>query len=56
VDRARIALGEPIASEFTPVAWPRPEGTLPAAPPPIDPPRRGWPGWRGVAAQGTAAR
>jgi ectoine hydroxylase-related dioxygenase (phytanoyl-CoA dioxygenase family) len=56
VDRARIALGEPIASEFTPIAWPaRPDGALPAAPPPIDPPRRGWPGWRGVASPTTAA-
>jgi len=35
VERARIAMGAVIASDITPVAWPRPEGDLP--PPPAEP-------------------
>jgi ectoine hydroxylase-related dioxygenase (phytanoyl-CoA dioxygenase family) len=36
VDRAGIAAGEPIRSDVTPLAWPRPAGEpLPAPPPPI---------------------
>jgi ectoine hydroxylase-related dioxygenase (phytanoyl-CoA dioxygenase family) len=42
VERAGIAPGEPIRSAFTPIAWPRSEGELPAPPPP--PPKRLW-GW-----------
>lgn len=45
VDRAGIEPGAPIASEVTPLAWPRPRGDLPLAPPCPDPPIRGWPGW-----------
>jgi ectoine hydroxylase-related dioxygenase (phytanoyl-CoA dioxygenase family) len=45
VDRGAIAVGAPIASPFTPLAHPRPEGDLPPAPPPLDPPLPGWPGW-----------
>ena len=48
VDRAAIARGQKIDSEFTPLAWPRPaDALLPAAPPLPDPLRRGWPGWPG---------
>jgi ectoine hydroxylase-related dioxygenase (phytanoyl-CoA dioxygenase family) len=32
VDRYDVQVGEPIASEATPVAWPRPAGDLPAPP------------------------
>lgn len=32
VDRFGIGVGAPIASEATPIAWPRPEGDLPPAP------------------------
>ena len=32
VDRGGIEVGEPIASEVTPLAWPRPEGDLPPTP------------------------
>jgi hypothetical protein len=32
VDRAGIAAGEPIASDVTPIAWPRPAGDLPTPP------------------------
>jgi ectoine hydroxylase-related dioxygenase (phytanoyl-CoA dioxygenase family) len=32
VERAGIALGEVIASDVTPIAWPRPEGDLPEPP------------------------
>jgi hypothetical protein len=32
VDRAGIEAGEPIASDVTPIAWPRPDGDLPPAP------------------------
>ncbi len=35
VDRARIPPGARIESEFTPIAWPRPEGDLPPAPRPL---------------------
>lgn len=41
VDRARIEIGAPIDSEFTPIAWPRAD--LPPTPPPPDPPLMGWP-------------
>jgi ectoine hydroxylase-related dioxygenase (phytanoyl-CoA dioxygenase family) len=34
VDRPGIAVGAPIASDVTPVAWPREPGDLPAPPPP----------------------
>jgi hypothetical protein len=34
VDRGGIEAGAPIASDVTPVAWPRPDGDLP--PPPAD--------------------
>ena len=34
VDRAGIAVGAPIASDVTPIAWPRPAGDLPVPPPP----------------------
>jgi ectoine hydroxylase-related dioxygenase (phytanoyl-CoA dioxygenase family) len=39
VDRAAIAVGEPIRSDVTPIAWPRPSGDLPPTPPPwnVDP-------------------
>lgn len=45
VDRAGIAPGAVVASDVTPIAWPR-EG-LPEPPPPPQPPIPGWPGWRG---------
>lgn len=32
VDRAGIEVGDPIQSDVTPVAWPRPEGDLPSPP------------------------
>jgi ectoine hydroxylase-related dioxygenase (phytanoyl-CoA dioxygenase family) len=32
VDRGGIEMGQPIASEVTPIAWPRPDGDLPATP------------------------
>jgi ectoine hydroxylase-related dioxygenase (phytanoyl-CoA dioxygenase family) len=35
VDRARIPIGAVIASDVTPVAWPRPAGDLPQPPPPM---------------------
>lgn len=43
VDRSGIALGEPIASPLTPIAWPRPDGDLPPPPPPLREPMWGWP-------------
>jgi len=43
VDRAGIALGGPIESAVTPIAWPRPAGDLPPAPPAMDPWSWGWP-------------
>ena len=43
VDRAGIAVGDPIASEVTPIVWPRPPGGLPPAPPRPNPPLPGWP-------------
>jgi len=42
VDRAGIAEGDPIRSELTPIAWPRPTGDLPPLPP--RPPHVMW-GW-----------
>jgi ectoine hydroxylase-related dioxygenase (phytanoyl-CoA dioxygenase family) len=45
VDRPGIAIGDPIASDLTPLAWPRDEGSLPEPPAPPDPPVPGWPGW-----------
>jgi hypothetical protein len=48
VDRAGIEPGAPVASDFTPIAWPREDGDLPLPPPPPDPPLRGWPGWPGA--------
>jgi ectoine hydroxylase-related dioxygenase (phytanoyl-CoA dioxygenase family) len=43
VDRAGIGVGDVIASDVTPIAWPRPAGDLP--PPPPRPAERlpGWP-------------
>ena len=35
VDRDGIEVGAPIAGPCTPMVWPRPEGDLPAPPPPI---------------------
>jgi hypothetical protein len=32
VDRARIEVGQPIASDVTPIAWPRQGGDLPPTP------------------------
>jgi ectoine hydroxylase-related dioxygenase (phytanoyl-CoA dioxygenase family) len=43
VDRARIADGAPIASDVTPVAWPRPDGDLPPRPAEPWPATPGWP-------------
>ena len=45
VDRGAIEVGAPIDSPYTPIAHPRPAGDLPEAPPPLSPPRPGWPGW-----------
>lgn len=45
VDRAGIRPGERIASVFTPVAHPRPPGSLPETPPPLPKPMPNWPGW-----------
>jgi ectoine hydroxylase-related dioxygenase (phytanoyl-CoA dioxygenase family) len=45
VDRGGIAVGAPIASPLTPIAYPRPEGDLPESPPPAETPYPGWPGW-----------
>ncbi len=47
VDRPGVGIGEKIASDLTPVAWPRPPGDLPATPPPPSPLLPGWPGWKG---------
>jgi hypothetical protein len=44
VDRPGIAPGAPVASDVTPIAWPRAEGDLPSPPPLPDPPIPGWPG------------
>ncbi len=44
VDRARIPPGGLVASDVTPLAWPRPPGDLPEPPPPPEPPLPGWPG------------
>jgi len=41
VERAGIAVGAAIASDVTPIAWPRPDGDLPLPPPPDGSP--GWP-------------
>lgn len=35
VDRPAIKPGEPIRSDVTPLVWPRPDGDLPPAPPPM---------------------
>jgi hypothetical protein len=43
VDRAQIAPGAVVASDVTPIAWPR-DG-LPQTPPRPDPLQPGWPGW-----------
>jgi len=43
VDRARIEVGQPIASVVTPIAWPRPDGDLPETPPPLARQLWGWP-------------
>lgn len=40
VDRAGVAVGEPIASGVTPIAWPRPAGDLPGRPAEAWPERR----------------
>ena len=45
VDRAGIEPGSPVASDVTPIAWPR-DG-LPVTPARPDPPLPGWPGWSG---------
>ena len=45
VDRAGIALGAPVASVVTPIAWPREAGDLPETPPLPDPVIPAWPGW-----------
>ena len=45
VDRPGIALGAPVDSDVTPIAWPRAPGDLPPAPPLPEPRLRGWPGW-----------
>ena len=45
VDRPGIARGDVIASEVTPIAWPREPNDLPPTPAPPDPPTPGWPGW-----------
>jgi len=45
VDRAGIEPGAPVASEVTPIAFPRAPGDLPPAPPLPEPRLRGWPGW-----------
>jgi ectoine hydroxylase-related dioxygenase (phytanoyl-CoA dioxygenase family) len=47
VDRPGIALGAPVASEVTPIVYPRAPGDLPPAPPLPEPRLRGWPGWTG---------
>ncbi len=47
VDRAGIAPGALVASDVTPIAWPREAGDLPPTPPLPDPLLRGWPGWTG---------
>jgi ectoine hydroxylase-related dioxygenase (phytanoyl-CoA dioxygenase family) len=46
VDRAGIAPGAVVASDVTPIAWPRRAGDLPKTPPRPDPPIPGWPGFR----------
>lgn len=47
VDRAGVAPGAAVASEITPIAWPRPANDLPPTPPQPDPLLPGWPGWNG---------
>ena len=46
VDRPGIARGDVVASEVTPIAWPREPNDLPQTPAPPDPPTPGWPGWQ----------
>ena len=46
VERGGIAVGAPVASVFTPIAYPRAAGDLPETPPVPDPPIPGWPGGR----------
>jgi len=46
VDRAGIRPGEPIRSDVTPVAWPRPGGVPPDPPPPAPALHRSLPGYR----------
>jgi ectoine hydroxylase-related dioxygenase (phytanoyl-CoA dioxygenase family) len=46
VDRAGIVPGAVVASDVTPVAWPRRAGDLPTTPARPDPPIPGWPGFR----------
>ena len=43
VDRMNVPIGAPIRSPVTPIAWPLRGGQLPDPPPPLDPPRPGWP-------------
>jgi ectoine hydroxylase-related dioxygenase (phytanoyl-CoA dioxygenase family) len=45
VDRPGIAPGALVASDVTPIAWPRAPGDLPPQPPLPEPRLRGWPGW-----------
>jgi len=45
VDRAGIAPGAVVASDVTPIAWPREAGDLPPTPALPDPLLPAWPGW-----------
>lgn len=46
VARPGIAVGDAVASDLTPIAWPpRPAGDLPPPPESPDPATPGWPGW-----------
>jgi ectoine hydroxylase-related dioxygenase (phytanoyl-CoA dioxygenase family) len=49
VDRAGIAPGAVVASDVTPIVWPRGDGGPPEPPPLPDPRLPGWPGWPPVA-------
>ncbi|MDG2334812.1 MAG: phytanoyl-CoA dioxygenase family protein [Myxococcota bacterium] len=54
VERPGIAVGSKIASDLTPIAWPRPAGDLPEPPDRPEPPIPGWPGWTGRKPRRTA--
>ena len=53
VDRPGIARGAVVASDVTPIAWPRDASNLPPTPALPNPPVPGWPGWPPRQQKGT---